>query len=98
LGLIATGMKTGNPYLDENGVHYNKLGITNRLDRLMREYELTTTKGDEILTGKVPNLHHPSSYGFEHLRGIHKYLFKDMYEWAGKRCSPAARQVKTAQH
>lgn len=89
----------GNSYLDDNGVPYNKFGITNNHDRLIREYELTTTKGDEILAGKVPNLHHPSIYGVEHLRGINKYLFEEMYEWAGKeRTRPSSKEMDSGEN
>ena len=77
--------KSGNPYLDENNVPYNKFGITADWQRKLVEYDLTTAKADEILSGKVSNLSHPSSYGFQHLQGIHKYLFDGMYpQWAGK--------------
>ena len=77
--------KHGNPYLDENNVPYNKFGITADWQRKLVEYDLTMRRGREILSGKVSNLSHPSSYGFQHLQEIHKYLFDGMYpQWAGK--------------
>jgi cell filamentation protein len=76
------GNKFDNPYMDDNGVHYNKLGLTNGLDLRLEEYRLTGQRADEILEQKI--LGRASSYDFSRLKDIHHHLFQDVYEWAGK--------------
>lgn len=71
-----------NPYLNHDGVLTNKLGITDK-DTLRRvEYDITSHKQREILDGSA--LSNVKGFGFERQQAIHKHLFEDIYEWAGK--------------
>lgn len=45
------------------------------------EYAATAIRGRELLEGSAPI---ERSYGAEHLKAIHAYLFQDVYEWAGE--------------
>ena len=62
-----------------SNVLINKLGITSKKDLLNAEVRLTYIRLKELeikpLKGK---------YDFKHLKAIHKYIFQDLYDWAGK--------------
>lgn len=67
------------PYLDENRVLKNKLGIKDQdtLDKVERDitsYKISLLDKDPI-KGK---------FNLAHLKAIHKHLFSDIYPWAGK--------------
>jgi fido (protein-threonine AMPylation protein) len=66
----------------KTGVAYNKFGITNDLALKFAEYDVTAQRASQILDQKA--LGHPDSYDFDYLKAVHQYLFKDVYEWAGK--------------
>lgn len=37
----------------------------------------------------------PGNFDYAHMKAIHRYLFQDVYEWAGEpRCGPATAMVK----
>ena len=76
--------KSGNPYLDENNVPYNKLGITNAFDLKLAEYRIVSNAMNNIADGKTILSRRPIDYGFEHLKAINKYLFERVYDWAGQ--------------
>ena len=57
----------------------NKLGITDSDTLLTAERELTSLK---LASAKLNYI--KGSFDFDHLRRIHRYLFGDIYTWAGK--------------
>lgn len=69
-----------NPYFDAaTGVPYNKLGITDRQQLAAAEYRLTNLRGAELNASPLAG-----RFDLDHLRGIHRHLFQDVYEWAGR--------------
>ncbi|MDR0220532.1 MAG: Fic family protein [Lachnospiraceae bacterium] len=66
------------PYTYANGVLINKLGITieEKLDIL--EVNLTSIAINEIQENPIEG-----NFDFKHYCDIHRYIFKDIYEWAG---------------
>lgn len=71
-----------NPYQNSNGIFENKLGIQNVEKLKFFEYDLTKQKMLRIFNNEVSfNIR---GYGLEQQQAIHKYLFEDIYEWAGK--------------
>ena len=68
------------PYCYPNSrVLKNKLGITDANELNEEERNLTNLRVDELYR-------HPISgdLDFDHLKSIHRYLFQDIYNWAGK--------------
>lgn len=66
------------PYLDDNGVLINLLGLTDEkeLDRAEEDISyLKLLNIDSIL---------PEKCDYEHMLAIHKHIFGDIYEWAGR--------------
>lgn len=62
---------------DDVDVMKNKLNIKNNADLEKAESGITAIKLlniDEVLN---------KNFKFEHLKAIHKYIFEDIYEWAG---------------
>lgn len=57
----------------------NKLNITNRHDLFEAEKELTAIRLKELQENPIKGKH-----DFDHLKEIHKYIFQDIYDWAGK--------------
>ena len=57
----------------------NKLGIKD--DKKLKEFEaaVTLAKASELETQPISD-----AYDVEHYKAIHKFLFEDIYEWAGK--------------
>jgi fido (protein-threonine AMPylation protein) len=67
------------PYLDpQSGILTNKFGLTNQesLDRA----ESNSVSVRSILLQLNPL---KGNFDSEHLKSIHSYLFRDVYEWAG---------------
>ena len=62
-----------------SNVLINKLNITNNKDLYYAEVKLTSIRLRELqhrpITGK---------FDFKHLKKIHKYIFQDLYTWAGE--------------
>lgn len=76
-------------YLQKNGTLKNRLRLISQDDLSALESMITTSKEAELAQ-------HPilGSFDFKHLQKIHKFLFGDIYEWAGKcRTTPLAKQV-----
>ena len=71
-----------NPYTDESGVFLNKLGVTDASLLRLLEYNATSGRATEILAQNA--LGRPQSFDLSRLQAIHRYLFQDVYEWAGK--------------
>ena len=81
-----------NPYINDHGVYENKLGIDNAalLDRI--EYETSTIRQAEILSGAADLK--VNGFGIERQKAIHQHLFGQVYGWAGKiRTIPLAKQM-----
>lgn len=67
------------PYVDENGVLKNKLGIKSSSLLHKAERDLTFSRIEELKRKSVKG-----SFDFKHLQKIHEYIFQDVYDWAGK--------------
>ena len=65
-------------YQDSN-VLINKLNITNNDDLSVAEREITSIKLAYAKQNRIKG-----NYDLEHLKKIHRFLFEDIYEWAGK--------------
>ena len=57
----------------------NKLNITDGAELFEAEKELTSIRLQELLSNPVKG-----KFDFVHLKAIHKYIFQDIYDWAGK--------------
>lgn len=64
------------------GTLRNLFGERDPLILRTMEYVLTSKRGAELLSGKIARI--PHSFDAEHLRAIHRYLFQDVFEWAGQ--------------
>lgn len=63
----------------ESDVLINKLNITDAKELFEAEKELTAIRLRELQENPVTG-----KFDFAHLKSIHKYIFQDIYEWAGK--------------
>ncbi len=60
----------------------NKFGITDEQQLATIEGQITFAKGSELERQPIQG-----KFDFAHYKAIHKYLFEDLYEWAGEiRC------------
>ncbi len=75
---IGEGQPNYDPYVTIKGVLKNKLNISS-YDKL-REEEFNRLK-DKVLT---PELVHSKKLDISLLKAIHKFLFSDIYDWAGE--------------
>ena len=67
-------------YLDpDSGVLKNRLGITDAATLEKAEAALVATRSYEL--SKTPL---KGRFDLAHLQAIHRYLFRDLYEWAGR--------------
>jgi cell filamentation protein len=70
----------GDPYADpETGVLRNKLGLSTAADLETAEREITHAA--LILLREAPV---PATYDLTHLCAIHRRIFGDLYDWAGR--------------
>jgi cell filamentation protein len=68
------------PYLDlQSGVLRNLLGITDAGELATAEAELTSYRLIELHTSPLPG-----RYDLAHLQAFHRYIFGDLYDWAGE--------------
>jgi cell filamentation protein len=82
-----------NAYTDEKGVFKNLLGQTDAEALRDAEYTCTNFRVSEILGGHVRL--NVSGFGLERQVAIHKHLFQDVYEWAGKiRTVPSSKRAE----
>lgn len=58
----------------------NFLGVTDRKELRKKEADFTAIRSIELFL--KPDLIQ-QTFDFPHLRAIHKYLFQDLYDWAG---------------
>jgi cell filamentation protein len=69
-----------NPYGDQaTGTSYNKLGIADRAELAKVEYALTDLRIAELKLSPLKG-----DFDLQHLRAVHRHIFQDIYEWAGK--------------
>lgn len=68
------------PYVQSNGTLKNKLNIVDPKELEKKERKITSLKVYEISERK--NI--KRTYDINHLKNIHKKIFEDIYEWAGK--------------
>ncbi|GKH61388.1 Fic/DOC family protein [Campylobacter ureolyticus] len=63
----------------ESLITNNKLGIKdyNLFEKVSRDFTLVRTK--QLETSPIKG-----NFDFQHLKDIHKYIFQDVFEWAGK--------------
>jgi len=67
-------------YIDaKTGVLKNRLGIRSDAELEKAEADLAGTRSYELSHSPLKG-----NFDFEHLRALHHYLFKDLYEWAGE--------------
>lgn len=59
----------------------NKFNIKNPEELVEVERRLTSLKYQDIREGKIKI---KKTFDYEHLKSLHKELFKDLYDWAGK--------------
>lgn len=68
------------PYLDlRSGVLRNRLGITDAAELARAEAELTSYRLIELRARPLPG-----NYDLPHLQAFHRYIFGDVYDWAGE--------------
>lgn len=68
------------PYLDlRSGVLRNRLGITDAAELARAEAELTSYRLIELHARPLPG-----DYDLPHLQAFHRYIFGDVYDWAGE--------------
>lgn len=68
------------PYVDlESGVLKNRLGITDEATLEQAEAALVATRSFELSLAPLKG-----QFDLAHLQAIHRYLFGDLYEWAGQ--------------
>ncbi len=57
----------------------NKFGITNENTLAQIEADITFAKASQLEANQIQG-----NFDFKHYKAIHKYLFSDLYDWAGK--------------
>jgi cell filamentation protein len=68
------------PYLDPaSGVLRNRLGITDATERAAVEAALTASRLVDLEHRRLPG-----SYDLAHLQAFHRFVFADLYDWAGQ--------------
>lgn len=67
-----------NDYYEGTNCLINKLNIKNEEQLAKIEASITMAKTAELERNPIS-----ASFDFEHYKQIHKYLFDDLYEWAG---------------
>lgn len=82
--------KTANYCYKGTDVLINKLNITNDKDLFDAERELVLLRTHELNENPLKG-----SFDFKHLKSIHKYLFQDVYRWAGdiRNCNIAKQDL-----
>jgi cell filamentation protein len=66
------------PYLQENGVLINNFGIVDERELDDWEAVYTSMKIIELIDSPIKG-----NFDFKHFCDVHKYIFEDIYEWAG---------------
>ncbi len=63
----------------DSDVLINKLNITNQEELSKAEIKITSIRLQELQQKPIMG-----KYDFAHLKAIHRYIFQDLYKWAGK--------------
>ncbi len=68
----------------------NKLNIRNEKDLYDIERKLVSLRVDELIDNPIKG-----NFDFQHLKSIHKFLFQDIYKWAGvpRTCAIAKKDL-----
>lgn len=66
-------------YYENSNCLINKFDIQNEEQLAKIEASITFAKTSELERNPISN-----NFDFEHYKQIHKYLFEDLYDWAGK--------------
>lgn len=73
-------MSAADPYFDAvHGVLWNRLGITDAVELEQVEAELTALRLVELQEQPLPG-----GYDLPHFQAFHRYIFGDVYDWAGE--------------
>lgn len=82
--------RTANYCYKDTDVLINNLNITNDKDLYDAERELVMLRTSEFADDPIK-----ANFDFNHLKSIHKYLFQDIYRWAGERrnCNIAKKDL-----
>ncbi len=82
--------KTADYCYKDTDVLINKLNITNDEDLFNAERELVSLRTYELNENPLKG-----SFDFKYLKDIHKYLFQDVYRWAGdiRNCNIAKQDL-----
>lgn len=73
-------MSTADPYFDAaHGVLWNRLGIVDAAELEQVEAELTALRLVELQEQPLPG-----GYDLAHLQAFHRFIFGDVYDWAGE--------------
>lgn len=67
------------PFVDENGVLINNLGLTDTASLSVAETDLSSARLIELRENPIQG-----DFSLGHLCAIHGYIFQDVYPWAGK--------------
>ena len=68
------------PYLDPaSGVLRNRFGITDQAVLESTEADLVASRSRELASNPIQG-----GFDLKHLQAIHRYLFGDVYDWAGQ--------------
>ncbi|ENE6639036.1 Fic family protein [Salmonella enterica] len=71
---------TNDPYsYPQTGVLINKLNIKSQKDLQLAESEYSANRLYQLRTAPIKG-----NFDLEHLKKIHKYIFQDIYKWAGE--------------
>lgn len=68
------------PYVQENGTLKNKLNISDNEILQDKERKISSLRAFELSKSREIK----RTYDLQHLKNIHKYIFSDIYDWAGK--------------
>ena len=77
--MATNDIEVWNSYYQDNGTYVNKKGINNIDELELYERNMTNMKLNELHDNPIEG-----NFDIKHLCDIHKYLFDDLYEWAGK--------------
>ncbi|EAH9208519.1 cell filamentation protein Fic [Campylobacter coli] len=72
-------MKESNEELFKRLMTDNKLGIKDE-----KEFEIVARNYTTIRSNKLINNPIKGNFDYQHLKNIHKYIFQDVFHWAGK--------------
>ncbi len=67
------------PYVMENGVLINKLGLSDTQTLNLIELRITSLEVERLLSASVP-----ATFNVQYLRDLHYQIFQKVYPWAGE--------------